>query len=108
MADLSETAVVLPEQPGPVELTAFLGLMGDFGALTFQPVNRVTVVRTGDAGSLPDKDLLVIARWGTLGRRIRAAGAVTLSCRGDEPAGLLAGAAGGHLACVRRSKGGFP
>jgi cellulose synthase (UDP-forming) len=67
MADLSDTAVILPQQPSPVELTAFLGLMGNLGALTFQPVNRVTVVRTGDIGSLPDKDLLVISTLAHLG-----------------------------------------
>jgi hypothetical protein len=67
MADLSDTAVVLPQQPGPVELGAFLGLMGNLGALTFQPVNRVTVVRTSDIGSMPDKDLLVISTLGHLG-----------------------------------------
>jgi cellulose synthase (UDP-forming) len=67
MADLSDTAAILPQQPSPVELTAFLGLMGNLGALTFQPVNRLTVIRTGDVGSLPDKDLLVISTLGQLG-----------------------------------------
>jgi cellulose synthase (UDP-forming) len=67
MADLSDTAAVLPQQPNPVELSAFLGLMGRFGALTFQPVNRLTVVRTGDSGSMPDKDLLVVSTLGHLG-----------------------------------------
>jgi cellulose synthase (UDP-forming) len=67
MADLSDTAAVLPEQPSSVELTAFLGLMGDFGGVTFQPVNRLTVVRTGDVSSLPDKDLLVVSTLGHLG-----------------------------------------
>jgi cellulose synthase (UDP-forming) len=67
MADLSDTAAVLPQQPSPVELSAFLGLMGHVGALTFQPVNRLTVVRTGDTGSMPDKDLLVVSTLGHLG-----------------------------------------
>ncbi|MEA2738173.1 MAG: hypothetical protein QOH05_1480, partial [Acetobacteraceae bacterium] len=67
MADLSDTAAVLPQQPSPVELSAFLGLMGRFGALTFQPVNRLTVVRASDAGSMPDKDLLVISTLAHLG-----------------------------------------
>ena len=67
MADLSDTAVVLPQQPTSVELTAFLGLMGNLGAMTFQPVNRVTIVRVGDIESLPDKDLLVISTLGHLG-----------------------------------------
>jgi cellulose synthase (UDP-forming)/cellulose synthase operon protein B len=67
MADLSDTAAVLPPQPSAVELSAFLGLMGHFGSLTFQPVNRLTVVRTGDAASMPDKDLLVVSTLGHLG-----------------------------------------
>jgi cellulose synthase (UDP-forming) len=67
MADLSETAVILPQQPSSVELSAFLGLMGNLGALTFQPVNRVTVARTDAIGTVPDKDLLVISTLGHLG-----------------------------------------
>jgi hypothetical protein len=67
MADLSDTAAVLPQQPSPVELSAFLGLMGRFGALSLQPVNRLTVVRTGDSGSMPDKDLVVVSTLGHLG-----------------------------------------
>jgi cellulose synthase (UDP-forming) len=67
MADLSDTAVVLPQRPSSVELSAFLGLMGNFGALTFQPVNRVSVLRTGDSGSMPDKDLLLISTLAHLG-----------------------------------------
>jgi cellulose synthase (UDP-forming) len=67
MADLSDTAVVLPQQPGPVELSAFLGLMGNLGALTFQPVNRITIVRPGDIGLMPDKDLLIVSTLAHLG-----------------------------------------
>ncbi|HEY0182562.1 MAG TPA: cellulose biosynthesis cyclic di-GMP-binding regulatory protein BcsB, partial [Rhodopila sp.] len=67
MADLADTAVVLPQQPSPVELSAFLGLMGNFGALTFQPVNRVTVIRTNDTASAGNKDLLVVSTLAHLG-----------------------------------------
>jgi cellulose synthase (UDP-forming) len=67
MADLSETAVILPQQPSSVELSAFLGLMGNLGALTFQPVNRLTVARTDAIATVPDKDLLVISTLGHLG-----------------------------------------
>jgi cellulose synthase (UDP-forming) len=67
MADLSDTAVVLPQQPGAVELSAFLGLMGNLGALTFQPVNRITIVRPGDIATISDKDLLVVSTLAHLG-----------------------------------------
>jgi cellulose synthase (UDP-forming) len=67
MADLSETAIVLPQQPSQVELSAYLGLMGNIGALTFQPVSGLSIIRTSDAGSLPDKDILLISTLGHLG-----------------------------------------
>ena len=65
LADLSETAVVLPDRPGTVELSAFLGLMGRIGALTGYPVLRLEVLRPAEAAAGPDKDLLLI---GTLAR----------------------------------------
>jgi Bacterial cellulose synthase subunit len=67
MADLSDTAVVLPDRPNTVELSAFLDLMGYFGSLTFQPVNRVTVLRVSEVASTPDKDLLVVSTLNQLG-----------------------------------------
>ena len=70
MADLSETAVVLPDQPSPVELSAFLDMMGRIGALTGYPVIRVAVVRPGEASTVADRDLLVI---GTLPKLAGAA-----------------------------------
>ncbi len=64
-ADLSETAVVIPDRPSTVEISAFLALMGRLGALTGYPVVRVSVVRPDAATAAGDKDLLVV---GTLGR----------------------------------------
>jgi cellulose synthase (UDP-forming) len=69
-ADLSETAVVLPERPTALELSAFLDLMGYLGSLTFQPVNRVTVLSPQDLATVPDKDLLLV---GTLAHLSAAA-----------------------------------
>ena len=76
MADLSDTAVVLPQQPSSVELTAFLDLMGHLGSLTFQPVTRVTVRRANDLASVADKDILVV---GTLQQLAPAAEALSRS-----------------------------
>ena len=60
MADLSRTAVVLPDRPSGVELTAFLNLMGRFGSLTGYPVLRVAIVRPDAVNTVADRDLLLM------------------------------------------------
>jgi cellulose synthase (UDP-forming) len=60
MADLSETAVVVPDRPTPVEMTAYLNLMGRIGALTGYPPVRMLVVRPDAVASVADRDILVI------------------------------------------------
>lgn len=62
LADLSETAVVLPTQPVPEDYTTYLALMGLMGNVTGYPAHAVTVVAQ-DRGldAVADKDLLVIA-----------------------------------------------
>lgn len=67
MADLAETAVVLPARPGPVELSAFLGLMGTIGSLTGYPVLRVAVVRPDGLNEVADRDLIVMGTLSGLG-----------------------------------------
>ncbi|QPS40728.1 cellulose biosynthesis cyclic di-GMP-binding regulatory protein BcsB [Burkholderia oklahomensis] len=59
-ADLSQTAVVLPERPSPVEQEAFLTMLGHMGQWTGFPALRVQVARTADVPRIADKDLLVI------------------------------------------------
>ncbi len=76
LADLSETAVVLPERPGTVELAAYLDMMGRFGALTGYPALRLAVVRPDGAATVADRDLLVI---GSLGHLQGAAGLLARS-----------------------------
>jgi len=66
LADLSESAVVLPDQPGPVELSAFLGLVGGLSASVGVPATGLAVVRPGQLQQVADRDLIVI---GTLGRQ---------------------------------------
>jgi len=59
LADLSDTAVVLPDAPQPEEIEMFLTMMGHFGAQTGYPVLNVTVTNAaGMKGS--SKDLLVM------------------------------------------------
>ncbi|MGE0226135.1 MAG: UDP-forming cellulose synthase catalytic subunit [Acetobacteraceae bacterium] len=67
MADLAETAVVLPRQPTATEVSAFLDLAGYLGSLTFQPVNRLTVMRPGELPDGFDKDILVIGTLAQVG-----------------------------------------
>ncbi len=62
MADLSQTAIVLPARPEAGDYTAYLSLMGLMGTVTGYPAHSATVVLGGDRlDGLEDKDLLVIA-----------------------------------------------
>ncbi|MBR7961635.1 cellulose biosynthesis cyclic di-GMP-binding regulatory protein BcsB [Burkholderia vietnamiensis] len=60
-ADLSQTAVVVPDRPSPEELEAYLTMLGHMGQWTGFPALRVQVARPGDVAALEGrKDLLVI------------------------------------------------
>lgn len=61
MADLSESAVVLPEQPTPTDWGAYLDLMGLMGNATGYPTLGVQVATAQDTAALSNKDLLVLA-----------------------------------------------
>jgi cellulose synthase (UDP-forming) len=67
MADLSETAVVLPDRPSGVEISAFLGMMGRFGALTGFPAVHVAVTRPDGLAAVADRDLLLMGTMQRLG-----------------------------------------
>jgi hypothetical protein len=60
MADLSETAVVMPDSPNPHELGVYLTLMGRMGEATGYPVLKHTTVTAADIDKVVDHDLLVI------------------------------------------------
>ncbi|MGJ7574208.1 cellulose biosynthesis cyclic di-GMP-binding regulatory protein BcsB [Variovorax sp. RB2P76] len=60
MADLSDTAVILPDQPDNNDTETYLGLLGQIGRSTGYPALRVKVGRSGEAAQWADKDLLVI------------------------------------------------
>jgi cellulose synthase (UDP-forming) len=66
LADLSTTAVVLPDRPSAHELTAFLGLIGRISSLVGYPATGVQVVRPQALAQAMEKDLIVI---GALGRQ---------------------------------------
>ncbi len=82
LADLSETAVVLPERPAEGELGAFLDLMGRIGSLTGYPVLRVAVVRPGELASVAGRELILL---GTLADMSSAAGAPAASLLAASP-----------------------
>jgi hypothetical protein len=61
MADLSQSAVVLPDHAGAVELGAYLDVLGRFGQSTGYPATGVTVTQAAQVAAVADKDLLVLA-----------------------------------------------
>lgn len=63
-ADLSETAVVMPDRSSAAEVQTFLNLMGRMGESTGYPVTNLNVIRGAEAGKFSDHDLLVIATRG--------------------------------------------
>lgn len=60
MADLSETAVILPDSASVEELSMYLVLMGRMGEATGYPALRHEVVGAADVQKMADRDLLVI------------------------------------------------
>ncbi|RXN87012.1 cellulose synthase regulator BcsB [Achromobacter aloeverae] len=61
MADLSETAVVLPDNATVADYSAYLTLLGTMGQSTGYPATGVTVAQATQVEGLKDKDLLVLA-----------------------------------------------
>jgi cellulose synthase (UDP-forming) len=59
-ADLSETAVVMPDTPAAEEIELFLTLMGHFGAQTGYPVLNVTVTNSDGMRADEKKDYIVL------------------------------------------------
>ncbi|MFO6418802.1 cellulose biosynthesis cyclic di-GMP-binding regulatory protein BcsB [Hylemonella sp. W303a] len=59
-ADLSQTAVVLPEQPGRDEIETLLTLLGRMGESTGYPATQVAVVGPRQVDTVRDRDLLLI------------------------------------------------
>ncbi len=63
-ADLSASAVVMPDRPSNEEVQVFLNMMGRMGESTGYPVTNSTVIRSVDVDKHSDKDFLVIATSG--------------------------------------------
>ncbi len=60
MADLSDTAIVMPDQYTAKDIEAYLDLMGMMGDSTGFPAVRATVVNANGVDKAGDKDLLVL------------------------------------------------
>lgn len=60
-ADLSQTAVVLPDAPSTQEYSSYLDVLGKMGASTGFPAVAVSVIQAANLATAADKDLIVIA-----------------------------------------------
>ena len=60
MADLSDTAIVLPDQLTAQDIQAYLELMGTMGDSTGDPAVRATVVTANAVNQQSDKNLIVL------------------------------------------------
>jgi hypothetical protein len=60
-ADLSETAIIMPDRASTQEMQVFLDLMGRMGESTGYPVTNMNVIRGADIDKFGSKDLIVIA-----------------------------------------------
>lgn len=66
VADLGDTAVLLPDNPSIEAVSFYLDLMSYFGAQTGYPVLRVQVGSIAQAEDFGDKDLLVLGSFDDL------------------------------------------
>lgn len=60
MADLSETAVVMPDSPAAVDYSVYLTLMGRMGDASGYPATGVSVTQAALVENMSNKDLLVL------------------------------------------------
>ncbi len=68
LADLSDTAVVLPQQPSATEIGAYLDMMGRIGSLTGYPVIRHVVVKPDGVSTVSDRNILMMGTISRLGQ----------------------------------------
>ncbi|WP_408890703.1 UDP-forming cellulose synthase catalytic subunit [Novacetimonas cocois] len=66
-ADLSQTAVVLPEHPNAAVVGSYLDLMGFMGAATWYPVSGVDIVSADHVSDVADRNLIVISTLASSG-----------------------------------------
>jgi len=64
-ADLSQTLVVIPDQPSAADLGSVLALMGEMGKWTGFPALRVEIKHAGEVRGSINKDLIVVGSGAT-------------------------------------------
>ena len=79
IADLSETAVLLPDNPSLEAASFYLDLMSYFGSQTGYPALRVQVGSIAQAEEFSDKDLLVLGSFDDLAASPKLAGKLPAS-----------------------------
>ena len=84
MADLSETAVILPLEADSSDYSLYLLEMGRMGASTGYPVNGVTVATADQVDQFAGKDLLILGAPGRQPLLQRWAKAMPFSSDGDS------------------------
>jgi len=82
-ADLSNSAVILPQAPGRPLLHAYLNLLGRFGSDTGQPALRMTVAAPNTATHVAARNLVVLTPPGGAAMQ-RFGQALPLTYRHDE------------------------
>lgn len=96
LADLADTAVVVPDAPTAMDQEALLSLLGHMGKWTGLPSLRVTVVPTAQIDSVRDRNLLLIGtgsgaatlkKWGKSLPLLIARGKTEISLR-DQRTGV--------------------
>ncbi|RQR28815.1 MULTISPECIES: cellulose biosynthesis cyclic di-GMP-binding regulatory protein BcsB [unclassified Burkholderia] len=93
MADLSDTAVVLPAEPGADVYGLYLLAMGRMGVSTGYPVSGVTVTDAAGVGAFASKDLLILGAPDTQPLLTRWAARMPFGT--DRDSGLFGGRFGG-------------
>ncbi|WP_168791160.1 cellulose biosynthesis cyclic di-GMP-binding regulatory protein BcsB [Paraburkholderia aromaticivorans] len=84
MADLSETAAILPNDADSSDYSLYLLTMGRMGTSTGYPVTGVTVGTADDADKFADKDLLIFGAPGKQPLLQRWAKSMPFSSDGDS------------------------
>ncbi|SDV47841.1 cellulose biosynthesis cyclic di-GMP-binding regulatory protein BcsB [Chitinasiproducens palmae] len=84
LADLSESAVLLPDTPTANDIAMYLALMGRMGESTGYPATNVSVGRAADAKNFADKDLLVLGSPNNQALFQTWANAMPFSANGDS------------------------
>lgn len=84
MADLSQSAVVMPDKAGVPEFSTYLGLMGLMGRVTGYPATGVAVATAQQVQRFSDKDLLVLGSGANQPLMTEWASAMPLALQGDS------------------------